>query len=396
MMKSPSAAAMIAALFLFVTLARASNDNSVLYSAFTLINQGASSPAIPVPTFKWSDWEERTPFELTAAGMREQYLLGWELRRRYDLEGLLIPEKLIDEVMVRAIDHNGTVTSALAFMRGFLGDNVEQLTPEQLQKALPPLTPNEYFVNNIKSNVLPYKLGTLPYHTHYPHERDIFAHCSCQKANEYAYANFTNSSEVQNILAKYDAAFVELVKQRYQRTVKFPDYVPLLESIHGAMRQYRDVWLNAEQKSLVSNFMNGLYPYMKVNSSAANKYRAIPMMKYIRMILDKTVEKPTNPAALRLGLVFTEDTMMSSLLAQLGYKVAGPMPTSSIVTFEIRGEKKAAAAQELTISLLYNDMPVRIADCDFPACSYGNFTKLVDKMLEDEGKVNEACAAEQS
>ncbi len=360
-----------------------------LYSTFTLIHTGTVSPAIPLPSMDWEQWDEKATGELTAMGMREQYLLGREIRRRYDAANLLNSTLLIDQVFVRMIDHNSSIESGVAFLRGFLNDNKDQLTAAELSQAKPPVFVKEYFVRNIGDNVLPMGVGTLPYHTHYPHDEDIFAPRSCPKAQNLTIQAFLEDPAVKGAVEKYNQSFVNLVKKYYQKIdrkmLTFPRYVPLMESILTAVKLFKETRLSDEEVSLVKTYLDTIYFYSRAASKEGNSYRASPMLDFMTKFLQSTLQQalhyPTRLENQKAAFVFTEDRMIASLLARLGHNVTASIPSASIVTFEVYGPETSRDLREMSVKLKFNDKEIKIVDCELSKCSYETFQKVILGLL---------------
>jgi hypothetical protein len=359
-----------------------------------MVQHGSSSPAYPIPTMNWADWPERQPFELTGMGMRQQYLLGRELRRRYNEHNMLNQSLLLHQTMARSIDHNSSTSSAQAFLRGFVNQTQVKLKDTELPHAKPPMPVKEYFVKNIRDSVLPYGFDTLPFHTHFPHEEDIFAHCSCSAANNLTYNTLVNSTDVKEILRLNEEAFVAIVKSHFdinEKLLVFPKYIPLLESILATKQQYRDNKLNATEQEFVQKFWNKLFLHERSGNLEANKYRAAPMLQHIKNFFSKAIEKAMTPSIigdnLKISFLFTEDNMLSSLLSHLGYNVTNSIPPASIVSFEVYGPMKASKnTTDYYVKMFYNDRELPIGNCPLQYCTMPNFEEELPKLSRDEIK----------
>jgi len=362
-----------------------------LYSTLTLVNTGSSTPIFPIPTMNWDDWDEKAPFELTAMGMRELYLLGHELRRRYDEAKLLDASNLIEQVFFRMIAHDNAIQSGEAFLRGFLGNSQEHLSPQELEHASPPTKVKDYFNHTIGNRVLPLGFDTLPFNMRFPHNEDIFSPRYCSNANNLTWASFLKNPEVNATVRFHDKKFIELVKSHYkvnETYLKFPLYLPILESIYVTSNLYKDTELSAEELMLVENFTTNLYFAMRAGSNAANAFRSSPVLEYAGHFFDKIMRdiivNPRRADNQKAEFVFTEDRMIASLLSRLGFNVSTPIPPSSILSFEVSGPTNINKIDEATVKLFYNDREVRIANCGFPKCEYKNFLAVIDelKMIE--------------
>lgn len=370
-------------------------DSLKLYSAFVLVNQGSSTPVMPLPTMDWSDWPEKGPQELTASGMREQYLLGHELFRRYNESGLYFPNHLIDQVMFRAIDHNNTVESAMAFIRGFLGDLNDKLTKEQLQKAEPPINVQEYFIKAIGNQVLPFGSGTLPYHTHYPHEEDIFAPCSCKIANHMIHENFMKHNDyVNRTREQYEAKFLALIKSKFnipENLMEFPHYLPILDSLSTIILQYGESYLTVPEKDFVMEFANALSFSYKSGVKLSNKYRAIPILSFINKFFNSTFINSDSDSKLNTAFIFTEERIITSFLSYIGYNVSSILEPSSIVRLEIYSKDPNKLQETGIVKLFLNDIQMKFSECKYQDCEYNEFKNYVNSQEEFLKEIQEKC-----
>ncbi len=372
---------------LLLVLAHAEDGH--LHTAFTLVNAGTSTPSYPLPSMSWDDWLEKAPEEISPIGLREQYLLGRELRRRYDQEGTLNSSLLLDQVFIQMVDKNNSIASGQAFMRGFVGENVDTIKEGEKSKATPPFPVKDYFISNLGEKVLPMGVSTLPFHTHYPIVEDIFANLSCAKANNLTHLAFDSSPEVQNFVKKSEDKFLKIVHTRLEKVpeelLKSPcKYFPIMESILGTEKQYRATGLNDTELEFVQNAVNSLYFVHRAGDATANGYHASPVLVYMRNFFEKVLkslkETPERLENTKAAFIFVEDRMMTSVLARLGFNVTVPMPGSSIVSLEVRGPAVFRETKELHVTLKYNDREIRIPGCSFPSCPYVDFLAAVKAL----------------
>ena len=145
--------------------------------------------------------------------------------------------------------------SGQAFLRGFLGNNNATLTDSQLEKADPPIEVDKYFKKKIGHYVLPSGISTFPFHTYYPHDKDVLDSCSCRKAHENNINSLEKNDTVKDIKMKYESDFKYIVENFYERKFeKFPKYIDLLESIWSAIHQYKEVRLSEKYITILKNF----------------------------------------------------------------------------------------------------------------------------------------------
>eukprot|EP00826_Nyctotherus_ovalis_P012762 TRINITY_DN133_c0_g1_i11.p1 TRINITY_DN133_c0_g1~~TRINITY_DN133_c0_g1_i11.p1 ORF type:complete len:379 (+),score=122.18 TRINITY_DN133_c0_g1_i11:124-1260(+) len=330
-----------------------------LHFVLTFVSQGTITPKSPIPTMNWNDWEEKGPNELTAMGMREQYLLGRELSRRYRSEKLIDSEYLIDQVHVRMTDRNCTIMSGQAFLRGFLGESSSILSEKQLEVATPPFHVDDYFKDKIGSKVLPAGISTLPFHTHYPLDEDVFASTSCPHARKVNSDAFVKDQDVKKNRDLYEAKFLKLVKERYKMETDFPKYVPILESIASAIRQLKETTLPADDANLIKSFSKLLYHPSRALSEEANKYRVSGLLNFTRTFMNESmnaiVKNEARKQNVKAAFIFTDDTMLASLLALLNSREV--IGSATTVSFEVYGPK-TPVIDKLLVNIKRNDVTI--------------------------------------
>eukprot|EP00826_Nyctotherus_ovalis_P014136 TRINITY_DN13903_c0_g1_i18.p1 TRINITY_DN13903_c0_g1~~TRINITY_DN13903_c0_g1_i18.p1 ORF type:complete len:432 (-),score=120.21 TRINITY_DN13903_c0_g1_i18:46-1197(-) len=349
-----------------------------LISSFVLVNVGSSSPHHPLPNNKWSDWNVHGPSELTGVGMREQYMLGKELRRRCDEDyNLLSDANLYNQIMLRSIDHNNTIESTVSFLRGFLRNQTVNMNEAQREMAKPGLDVSKEFYVALGNAMLPYGMNTLPFHTYYPHEEDLFDSCSCPKANKLIADSFSplKNEKVKNAIVKYEAKFVDIIKSTYRLSgndVVFPNYIKAIESIIAMTNHYMDTKLTADQLKLVQDFASELYAAYKAGNREANSYRAIPILSFATDVFNATSKSHTKTEMYKAGFVFVYDDVMASFLSFVADKNVTNIPPSSIVTLNL---VKDATNWDF-VELYYNDEEVKITGCKGD-CKFENFLEPV-------------------
>jgi hypothetical protein len=372
------------AIFLIPLLTLAASQE--LISSFVLVSVGSSSPYHPLSANGWNDWDVKGPFELTGAGMREQYLLGKELKRRYNAINLLSDKELYYQVMLRSVDHNNTIESTISFLRGFLPDYVKELNEKEMNVSKPGIEVDEKFTKDLGNQTLPNKMNTLPFHTYYPHEEDLFDSCSCPKANDLINSSFLNNKEVNDTIKEYEADFINIVKNAYnlkEEDLKFPNYTKVLESVVALMDQYRPTRLKQEGEQLITNFFSKLYHHLKAGNKDANSYRAIPILEFIRNIFDASSKLPEEKEIIKIGFSFVKDEMLASFLSFVSEMDEVKIRPSSIVTVNLYKNN--------TVKLDYNDDKNKgIKGCE-GECSFEAFKELVDKLKEELGDVKDKC-----
>ena len=369
-------------LILLLTLA-ASQD---LISSFVLVNVGSSSSYHPLFKNEWADWDVSGPFELTGAGMREQYLLGKELKRRYTESKLLSDDDLYNQVMIRSVDHNNIIESAISFLRGFVPDYTKSLNEKEINVSVPEIKVHKKFISDLGNNMLPNKMNTLPFHTYYPHQEDLFDSCSCPKANNLINSSFFDDSKVKEIINKYEKPFLDIIKEAYgiEEKPESRNYIKILESVITLMNQHKPTKLNETDDKLVKDFFEELYYYLKAGNEQANSYRAIPILGFIWNIFNATLGLAAEKETIKAGFSFINDEMFASFLYYVTGEEVRKIEPSSIITIDLYKDN--------IVKLKYNDREKKIKDCG-DNCDFKKFTEVVEKFKKELGDVKDKCKA---
>jgi len=345
-------------------------ENDHIRSVFLLILPGTSSPEYAIPTMNWKDWLEKGPAELTAYGMREQYILGKQLRAKYEL--LLNSTKLYQSVKIRTINTTRSIASTEAFIQGFIYETEETLSDDELLLSLPPFPIDPYIISTVRNRVLPYSLRTFPFHSYYPPGEDVFDSRACPNANELAFDSLNRSTEARKIVAQHQSRFYEIIKKSYgfkEKDWPYPLFVPLLNSIIIAGKLGKNVNMTDSEYILLSEFAQALYPYELSGDLGANQLRSCRVLQFVLNRLKDTQSK--------LLITFISEEIMASLLAYIGHGVAGMIPSSSLVALELH-----SINGELYVSMWYNEREIRIPDCGFPLCKYSMFEAVVRDLCQ--------------
>eukprot|EP01017_Pseudomicrothorax_dubius_P048332 TRINITY_DN8771_c1_g1_i2.p1 TRINITY_DN8771_c1_g1~~TRINITY_DN8771_c1_g1_i2.p1 ORF type:complete len:243 (-),score=28.37 TRINITY_DN8771_c1_g1_i2:4-732(-) len=123
--------------------------------------------------FDISGWKEKGV--LTARGMRQLYLLGAELRKRYITDKHFLPETYDPNlVLIRSTAFNRTLQSAQSLVLGLypLGTG-ELLTDDYPQKKAVPPGYDTYDLLDLKLEALPSRYQPIPIHVKLPEEDEL-------------------------------------------------------------------------------------------------------------------------------------------------------------------------------------------------------------------------------
>ena len=352
-------------IFLLFAILSLGQEQKLIFT-FTLINQGTVTPTYPVPSMRWEDWEEGAPSELTAMGMREQYLLGYELRNRWVNDKFINDEYIWDQIYVRMIDHTYAIMSGQSFLRGFVGEKHEVLNPKQLELANPPIEVETYFKEKIGNLVLPTNISILPFHTYYPHPEDVLAPHYCRPAHAFNSKEMKKSEKVKDLRKNYEKDFMKIQLKYVTKPYDFPEYINLLESIASAIRQRKETRLSQKEVNLINSFNNEMYYYARSCSKDANQYLISGLLEHMRGLINDSVNilmNTTDPEKFnrikRAVFYFTKDIMLMAFIKTFSKEPKFTLVPSSIISFQVKApNKQQIGIDDLTVSIMKNDEPI--------------------------------------
>ena len=149
---------------LIVILAKLSlSESAELLFVVEMVRHGARSEVKDLSFYEDIKWPEG-PGQLTPTGMRQQYLLGEDMRRSYIEDvSLLSSAYKSEEVYVRSTNVNRTIMSAYSQLMGLFPESAER-TPKHNYSELSPikLTMGE----EISENGIPYEEDVYPIHVY--------------------------------------------------------------------------------------------------------------------------------------------------------------------------------------------------------------------------------------
>ena len=148
-------------------LNKSSNSKSIKF-VFTMFRHGARAPyylnSITNIDFININWENYHSSELTNVGLRQHYLLGLNIRERYD--GYLSAKFQPGDIYALSTDRNRTIQSFLAQFQGIYDQKGNELTEDQIKLAVPPCGMTQYMksiVGDSKASIGNYT-AIMPFH----------------------------------------------------------------------------------------------------------------------------------------------------------------------------------------------------------------------------------------
>jgi len=371
-------------LWIVVSLGFVFSQPQIKYlSAVVFIRYGSTTPKDFLPVMNWDSWEEKGYLELTAAGMREQYLLGRELRRRYENYNL-IRTNSTNESLFQTIAHGHARSSAQSFITGFFHPYNESIDFDKKHLANPPIKLNLSLDYTLNNHSLPFGLRTVPIVTTHPSSRDIFDKDFCPHAILDLNNSFIMNDKVRSLRDTNEERFYKIIEEAYnitERDISFPNYLDLLEDILTIKRQYRSTFLNENDESFIEAYTHKLYPYAKMDHEDAVLHRSWRILNYTKNFFDEIASNSTKIP--RVAFIFLEDDMLLSVYSQLvkvnlnEFKV---VPPSSILEMTLYTE---GSDDDPKIEMKYNDNSTNMTYNGISIKTFNEFKKAVEDMEKE-------------
>ena len=198
-------------IFLLCLLILSPLADSKLEMVLEVFRHGAREP-LDRP-FDPADWTEFQG-ELTLAGMRQHYLLGKEMRKRYIEQTELLSQNFNhSELYVRSTDVNRTIMSVQSHLMGLypLGSGSKFPNDYPLDRAIPPYQA-KYDIQDLGFSVLPGRYQPIPVHVVEKNEDFLLSsNMVCPNYNTL-YDAQKETETYKEFNEKYDSFFKQVVQ----------------------------------------------------------------------------------------------------------------------------------------------------------------------------------------
>ena len=347
-----------------------------LVAVVEVCRHGARAPT----TFYYWDtpalWPEG-PGGLTPAGMRQHYLLGQELRRRYVYQqDLLLPNYFQPQIYVFSDDYDRTIMSAQSQLQGLYPNGTGPLLRSvgMEYNAQPPIddTSESGIINNLGLNALPNLTQLIPVHS--------------------------DSQERQYAIGSDDACnyYIMLTDERYntpgynQIFNNYPDVIQTIMTVMNytsskAKSSARNIAgsLNCNQfalNPLPQGFSQTFYNRITQLAADLNNYinyepdliARLAGTGMVTQVLSNFQQVIAETVTSKFFLYSGHDTTILSVLSFLQLNFSSNPVFSSALLFEL-----SEVNGEYFVALNYNDNYQLIPTCGSLNCSFSNFQRYV-------------------
>lgn len=383
---------------------------SKLEMVIEVFRHGAREP-IGAP-FDYNNWPE-SQGELTYAGMRQHYLLGREMRKKYiERIGFLSEKFNHSEMYVRSTDVNRTIMSVQSHLLGLypLGAGPKFPSDYPLERAVPPYVAH-YDVADLGYSVLPDKYQPIAVHIvesskdfllapggacpNYDEIREIQKKSQFfADLNEKFSSILNEAKEIFNSSENLTLSSLGTITVDVQCDILQNNPLPealterLLKNmtfLKGLDVQYVDVGTDEERKLLGTPFFRGVQQYFQ------SKIEGKEPLKYVVFSAHDTTLQPFM-AILNL-------TSWNCLLDEIdGKEIKGncvpgyPIFASQII-IELHSEENKTL-KNYYVKVIYNGVEMKLCESDETYCSFEEFNQRLDDYLLDNDDFEDACGSE--
>ncbi len=327
-------------------------DDTLIF-AIDIIRHGDRTPIISIPTVNYQ-WKEGIG-QLTEEGMRQEYNMGKEFRKKYVEQSHLLPEHYEYGTMyVRSTAYDRTLMSAESLLMGLYplgtGPKVENATPALPQGFQPipifsaPAKYDEIIVQQVSSEERT-KLF----------EQYVYSTKEWQQKNNELKDKYPLWSRLTGIPINNLAELQLLGDSLY---VHQTHKIPMPEG------------LTANDAETIINASNWAFMAQERPKEVAHAYSA-KLMKNIANYLYSGSQKKSN---LKYVLLSAHDTTIASALSFMGAPLETAPPYASNLNFSLYESDSVGYKVKVT----YNNSPVLVPACGGYVCELQQFMKLMN------------------
>lgn len=384
-----------------------------LEMAIEVFRHGARQPTdAPFDPELWPEYKG----ELTAAGMRQHYLLGKEMRRKYiEQHGFLSETFNHSELYVRSTDVNRTLMSVQSHLLGLYPLGEGGLFPGDypLERAVPPYLA-KYEIRDLGFNALPDLYQPIPVHV-VEKGKDLllapFDACPNYKAMKKAQKEtdqyksfqnefksiFTEATKVFNVSKPLDLSKLGSIVSDIQCDIfqnnKLPETLTeeLLNNmtmLKGLEVQYVDVGTDEERKLLATPFLQTVQSYFQA------KIKGETPIKFAIFSAHDTTLQPFM-AALNLTSWNCILDQLEGKINEIGNCVAGYPVFATQIMFELHSDLSDFGVV-YSVKIIYNGVEMKVCESENMECLFDEFSQRLDNYLLNQEDFEESCGSEKT
>ncbi|KTC89875.1 histidine phosphatase family protein [Fluoribacter dumoffii] len=329
-------------------------DDTLVF-AVDIIRHGDRTPIVPLPAVNYQ-WREGQG-QLTAEGMRQEYNLGKEFRKRYMEQAHLLSEHYEQGTMyVRSTDYERTLMSAESLLMGLYPPGTGPDTSELSEPALP------YAFQPVPVFSAPSKYDEVIIQQVSPAER-------AKLMDQYVYSTKEWQHKDAALKDKYPLwSALTGIQIRGLSDLGMLGDALYIHRIHNAPMP---IGLSNQDIETIIQASNWAFMAQEKPKQVAIAYSS----KLMTNIANYLKEGSQKKSKLKYVLLSAHDTTIASALSFLGAPLEIAPPYASNLNFSLYEHD----ASSYLVKVTYNGQPVSIPECGGTACALQQFINLVNR-----------------
>jgi hypothetical protein len=347
--------------------------------AIEMTRNGATAP------MKFYPWDQGlwtvSPGELTPAGLRQQYLIGTQMRYLYLTQQNLITANVsLSQVYILSTDADRTLMSAEAQALGLYppGTGIS-LNDAQIQQAVPPISVSNLaqLQADLGSAALPAYASALPIHGVETNSSIILRPFDggCQRVSEFR-TRVLQSSAVAEILAAYPSTMSALeAATGLNATEVQSELYYIYDSVEANQFFQHQMPFTTQELSDITAIWEQTMKYMLTVNDDMNRLAGSPFLQELMWQFYGVMDNVCCYTR-KLSVYISNGYSILMVLATLGRKDIQLPPYASVLLFEL-AETTPITIPTYSVNVTLNGQPIRIPTCPFPTCPFETFMKYV-------------------
>jgi hypothetical protein len=351
---------------------------SHLVAVVELCRHGARTPTHFIkPWDNYTIWPQG-PGELIPEGMRQHYLIGTELRRRYMFETqLLLPNYFQPEIRVFSSDVNRTLMSAESQIQGLYPAGTGPLLRSQLMEtvATPPIDISDLSALNqsLGMSALPNLTQVIPIHSDEEiRQYALDAGDVCGYYSDMIDYKSQPSAELDSIFNEFSDVIQTIMQQmNYTEAKARSSQSSILDSLTSNLFVNNPFPLGFNQSFYDRGIIlkNRLKNFYQFEPDIMARFSGTPLLN---LILQDLLNVIAGNVTQKFFLYSAHDTTIMCALSFLLLNHTKNPPFASVMLFELHEYN-----QEYFVNIIYNDVLQNVSSCGGYNCSIYNFQRFI-------------------
>ena len=398
----------------FCVLSIITQASSKLEMVVEVFRHGAREPTSspPYDDEKWVEYEG----ELTSAGLRQQYLLGKEMRKKYIEKLHFIPNSFNhSQIYVRSTDSNRTIMSVTSHLLGLYPLGAGDKFPDEypLKLAIPPYKA-DFEIEDLGYDVLPGRYQPIPVHIVERSKDTLLAsYDACP-----LYENIKSAQKKTDLYKSFEEKFKPFFNKvagvlNISKEVKLSTLGTITSDIFCDVFQNIPVPKNLTQELLDEMiFLKGLeVQYVDVGSEEERKLLSTQFLKTIQRYFSAKIQ---DNYELKFAIFSAHDTTLQPYMAALnltnwecllekhdknetrkGNCVDGYPVFATQILLELHS-KELESGKAYFVKIIYNGVEMKLCETEKTECLFEEFNQRLTNYVLSDNDFEVSCGIEKN